>query len=446
MISSHCLFLIFEIDCKTMGDVDAWEELKDKDGKTFYFNKFTKESAWVKPNFENPWTEMQDEDGDTYYYNTITKQTQWEDPKTMEPEQHDDENDDMESMEQSDSDIEMQEKKEVLTPNEQFTKLLEQYNIDDTWTYESTIRKIYNDPMFKSLPTASERKQAFFTYISEHRQVMRERRDKEFASLFDEIKPKLEELLKSGSLTTGMSFLEFSIVFKESKISQTMVDKEYTERAWRESLNYLKIIEDKFRQELKKKAYKLLDANQTLQVTIDLKWSDFEAKVKGHPIWTDELRQLPDVDLLDYFEAKIRKSEADFNSNRQRESINANKQASAARNDFRKDLLILKHNGQLNAKSKWTELYPVISKLPSYERVINAPGSTPLELFWDVVEDEFDIYAIDKKNLINFFNQARIHLNFKDFDEFRNAITSSHARIKNIPSTNLQLIYESINK
>jgi chromosome segregation ATPase len=66
-----------------------WKELKTEDGKTYYYNKITKETTWTNPftkdakpeqNLQEIWREAKTEDGRTYYYNKQTKETTWVNP------------------------------------------------------------------------------------------------------------------------------------------------------------------------------------------------------------------------------------------------------------------------------------------------------------------------------------------------------------------------------
>ncbi|KAF7191419.1 Pre-mRNA-processing protein prp40 [Pseudocercospora fuligena] len=79
--------------------MSAWGSAQTADGRTYYFNKQTKETTWTKPadfdDSEPPatpatpstgnaadWAEAKTQDGRTYYYNKVTKQTTW----TLPPE------------------------------------------------------------------------------------------------------------------------------------------------------------------------------------------------------------------------------------------------------------------------------------------------------------------------------------------------------------------------
>lgn len=47
----------------------------------------------------------------------------------------------------------------------------------------------------------------------------------------------------------------------------------------------------------------------------------------------------------------------------------------------------LVNSGQIKARTKWKEVYPAFAEDPRYLDILGNPGSNPLELFWDLVDD-----------------------------------------------------------
>lgn len=50
----------------------------------------------------------------------------------------------------------------------------------------------------------------------------------------------------------------------------------------------------------------------------------------------------------------------------------------------------LKASGKLSSGTKWKEVYPLVANDQRYLSLLGLPGSTPLELFWDTV-DQLDL-------------------------------------------------------
>ena len=66
---------------------DDWVAKQDpSSGKTYYYNKKTNETSWVKPGSGSEWIESTDPNtGKTYYINMITRKTQWTKPEGYKP-------------------------------------------------------------------------------------------------------------------------------------------------------------------------------------------------------------------------------------------------------------------------------------------------------------------------------------------------------------------------
>lgn len=55
----------------------------------------------------------------------------------------------------------------------------------------------------------------------------------------------------------------------------------------------------------------------------------------------------------------------------------------------------MKSSEKLTAGTKWKEVYPLFASDESYLNLLGLPGSTPLELFWDAV-DQLDLALAGK--------------------------------------------------
>lgn len=47
----------------------------------------------------------------------------------------------------------------------------------------------------------------------------------------------------------------------------------------------------------------------------------------------------------------------------------------------------LRTKGDIRAGTKWKQVYPLIKDDERYQNMLGQGGSTPLDLFWDMIED-----------------------------------------------------------
>jgi pre-mRNA-processing factor 40 len=58
----------------------------------------------------------------------------------------------------------------------------------------------------------------------------------------------------------------------------------------------------------------------------------------------------------------------------------------------------LRQEGAINAYTQWKEIYPRVADDARYTNLLGVPSSTPLDLFWDLVDDlDRDLYDQRKK-------------------------------------------------
>jgi pre-mRNA-processing factor 40 len=83
----------------------------------------------------------------------------------------------------------------------------------------------------------------------------------------------------------------------------------------------------------------------------------------------------------------------------------------------------LKANGKLSSGTKWKEVYPLFANDQRYLSLLGLPGSTPLELFWDAV-DELDLALEGKVKDVERYLSSKgfVFTEQKTLDELENVL------------------------
>ena len=142
---------------------------------------------------------------------------------------------------------------------------------------------------------------------------------------------------------------------------------------------------------------KIVALFKRLDVDVLTKWRQAHHMVVDSDEWKDdpELQQLPTLDILLAFEDYSRVREREFEEQTRRAQVEKTRKERKAREAFKALLQELVDNGTIKARSKWKEVYPLFKDDERYLNMLGNPGSNPLELFWDRV-DELD-RVLDKK-------------------------------------------------
>jgi pre-mRNA-processing factor 40 len=99
------------------------------------------------------------------------------------------------------------------------------------------------------------------------------------------------------------------------------------------------------------------------------------------------MQKIETIDILTVWEEYSRRLEQEHDSESKRLRIERVRKARKAREGFVALLHELKLDGVLTRQSKWKELHPRIKKDERYEALLGMQGSSPLDLWMDVVDD-----------------------------------------------------------
>lgn len=267
-------------------------------------------------------------------------------------------------------------------------KLLKRSNVQPDWTWEQTMRAIIQDPQYRSLKDPKERKAAFEKYVVESRVLDKEREKERLAKL----RADFTNMLRSHSEIKP---------YTRWKTARLIIEGETIFRSASDDTERRQLFEDYIVQ-LKKTHIDAVTATRkaaldglasildALNLEPYTRWSDAESKIELNERYRsdDKFKALTKSEVLTAFEQHIKSLERTFNDVRQLDKTQRSRRERRNRDQFISLLKDLKAAGRIRAGTKWIDIHPMIAEDLRYMAMLGQMGSTPMDLFWDVVEEE----------------------------------------------------------
>jgi pre-mRNA-processing factor 40 len=269
-----------------------------------------------------------------------------------------------------------------------FMKLLRKYNVQPEWSWEQTMRVTIKDPQYRALKDPKDRKIAFEKYAVEVRQQEKERAKERLAKLrtdFGNMLRSHPEIKHYSRWRTIRPIIERETIFRSTD------DEEERKQLFEEYIVELKKSHIENEAITRKSAMTdLVAILNALDLEPYTRWSEARGIIQGNErIQSDDKFQtLSKSDILTAFENHIKSLERTFNDARQQHKANKARRERQNRDQFQQCLQELRANGKIRAGSKWMAVLPEIESDPRYVAMLGQSGSTPLDLFWDMVEEE----------------------------------------------------------
>ncbi|XP_042506427.1 pre-mRNA-processing protein 40A-like isoform X2 [Macadamia integrifolia] len=321
-----------------------------------------------------------------------------------------------------------------------FKALLESANVEYDWTWEQAMRVIINDKRYGALKSLGERKQAFNEYLgqrkkqeAEERRIRQKRAREEFTKMLEESK----ELTSSTRWSKAISMFEDDERFKAVERARD-----------REDLfeNYLVELEKKERAKAQEEHKRnIMEYRQFLESCDFIKANSQWRKVQDRLEDDERCSRLEKIDRLEIFQEYLRDLEKEDEEHRKIEKEQQRRAERKNRDEFRK--LMEEHvaEGMLAAKTHWRDYFMKVKELPAFIAVSkNTSGSTPKDLFEDVVEELENQYHDDKTRIKDGMKLEKINMasswTFEDFKASIIEVVGSPT----ISDINLKLVYEEL--
>ncbi|TVY26536.1 Pre-mRNA-processing protein [Lachnellula hyalina] len=471
-----------------------WSEAKNADGRIYYYNTVTKATQWTKPEelmtpaeraiSAQPWKEYTAEGGRKYWYNTETKQSSWEMPEvykealskekaTVAPvapaptfvagggfsaPQFDAPRDREplgEARQIAYGNDANGSRTQVFIPSNTdpeyntfedaeaaFLKLLHRNNVNPDWTWEQTMRSIIKDPQYRALKDPKDRKAAFEKYAVEVRLQEKDRAKERLEKLRKDFATMLRshpEIKHYTRWKTARPIIEGETIFRSSK------DDDERRQLFEDYIIELKKAHLEQETVTRKAAMDdLVDILKSIELDPYTRWSEAQGTIQSnHRFQGDaKFQSLSKSDILTAFENHIKNLEKTFNDVRQQEKNQKSRRERQNRDRFLNLLRELKGAKKIRAGTKWSQIHPLIVDDERYQGMLGQSGSTPLDLFWDMVEEDERVLRSRRNDVLDVLDDKRFEVQQNTtFEEFL-AMTQNDRRTADIDRDDLLLIFE----
>ena len=133
------------------------------------------------------------------------------------------------------------------------------------------------------------------------------------------------------------------------------------------------------------------------------RWSEAQGIISSTPPFQEDYKfqALSKFDILTVFQNHMKAVERAFNDSRQSQKNKKYRKERVHRDGFVELLKELTHAGKIKAGTKWSQVYPLFENDARYKAMVGQPGSTPMELFWDMVEEGERALRITRNEILD---------------------------------------------
>ena len=325
-----------------------------------------------------------------------------------------------------------------------YIKLLRRSNVQPDWTWEQTMRATIKDPQYRALKDPKDRKLAFEKYAVEVRMQEKDRAKERLAKLRADFGTMLKshpEIKHYTRWKTTRPIIEGETIFRSTN------DDTERRQLFEEYIIQLKKANVEGEAVARKSAMdELVGILKELDLEPYTRWSEAQEVIRSNESFQadDKFKTLSKSDILTAFEDHIKSLERSFNDERQREKNSKQRRERQNRDRFLDLLKELRADGKIKAGTKWMEVLPKIQQDPRYVSMLGQPGSTPLDLFWDTVEEEERSFRLIRNDVYDVLEDLRFEITLSTTLPSFLSVMHSDRRTATVPEETLTLAFTRI--
>ena len=325
-----------------------------------------------------------------------------------------------------------------------FIKVLRRSNVQPDWTWEQTMRATIKDPQYRALKDPKDRKAAFEKYAIEVRVQEKDRAKERLAKLRTDFGTMLRshpEIKHYTRWKTARPIIEGETIFRSTN------DDTERRQLFEEYIIELKKANIEREAIARKSAMdELVDILKALNLEPYTRWSEAQDVIQSNRTFQadDKFKTLSKSDILTAFENHIKSLERTFNDERQREKNSTQRRERQNRDRYLDLLQELKLNGRIKAGTKWMDILPEVNEDPRYVAMLGQPGSTPLDLFWDMAEEEERAIRLIRNDVYDVLEDKRYEITPKTTAQEFLDVMDTDRRTATISPDVLNLIFKRL--
>ncbi|KAF1930827.1 uncharacterized protein M421DRAFT_418302 [Didymella exigua CBS 183.55] len=324
-----------------------------------------------------------------------------------------------------------------------FAKVLRQMKVQPDWTWAQAVRVGVRDPNWRAIAEPEKREEAFKRYCEDLRAQEKHREQDRRAKLRADFTAMLRshpEIKYYTRWRTALPIVEGETVFRSAK------DDAERRQLFDEYIVALKKAHEADEAASRTAALDdVLDVLRALDLEPFTRWQTAEAKLEQSDDFTGgKFRSLTRMDVLNQFEKHIRQLQRDHNDRVQAERRVKHRIERRNRDGFTKLLNELRASGRLRYGTKWKDVHPLIESDPRYTAMLGQSGSSPVDLFWDALEEETGKFRTLRRYALDVLEHQRFEVTTATPVEDFLGVMRKDARTSSIDEQSMHDIYAYI--
>jgi len=186
------------------------------------------------------------------------------------------------------------------------------------------------------------------------------------------------------------------------------------------------------------------------EIGLDHDWRTIRRLVERSKEYTSdpEFQELDPSDFLSFYEEHVRQLENEATEVRLRQKDEKRRRIRKNREGFVSLLSEVLEQGKIYWHTSWADIFPLIKDDERYQNILGNPGSTPIELFWDIT-DEMTQHVEEQCRIIEVVlaenkKTVSIETTWEDYNAMLSSDAIAQTRVREIDGQGRRNVFEMV--